>query len=267
MPSARWFSRLYDSYDAIADALDRDPGLLRDWDNLLSEWQEQDNNKRFYCNVPFKFKDRAEREGKRDKSYLQFCADFWRFQPFKKFVYDHIPSGICAFESLDSISGLAAETFGRVVGELNVLRPGIIVALEGGIGRPAVIVKALRYNPNSERLATGPHFDKSALSIIVASDDREPLVRIGVSGVASAYSAYTCPLALDKRARTDVILINGLCLSAVGIEDMEPTPHSVLSVKEHVRHSVVSFLLVPYLDTSAMSPKAPFINDIPDGVR
>lgn len=266
LPCRVWFQELYQAYDRVSQLLRSAPSLRDEWEACVHQWHGVDDTRAFYCGVPPVFRDKSSQEGKRDKEYIQYCLDFAEFSGFlKSRVYQEIPIRKM-FELLRELHFTCTELFFAGITAVTEAAPWLRNKLVYHDRMAPVVLKVLRYNPNPSRFATGPHFDKSALSLLLHSDDEEVSYRLGKHKTEDLrYSELFAPISYPVRADAPnhAVLIAGSCLQAVGVAKLPPTPHSVIPVtdSEH-RHSIVAFYLFPYLDTTALSPKARYINDL-----
>jgi hypothetical protein len=270
LPNRCWFNNLYNTYDDVSRLLLETPALLDEWHRCVESWQRIRDTRQFFCGTPTDFRDRSTRADKRDKEYLQYSLDFATSSAFRDSVLSRNCAVVRLFGMLEELHFACADLFFRVIDSITAEVPEAKSRLLYDGRLAPIIIKVLRYNRRPERFATDPHFDKSALSLLLNSDDKSVSYRLGRYVPSEIrYSELFAPIEYPPNDDqwNDAVLISGLCLREVGLSALPPTPHSVLPVQDRdVRHSVVAFYLVPYLDTTHMTTNAPYINDLLPGV-
>jgi len=265
IPSRRWFEALYVAFDEVLTAILNSEALESEWHRCVSEWQDEADTESYYCNVPADFRDRSGRADKRDKSYLQFTLDFAMSDAFANSQLSERDDVRKLFGMLEQLHFLTAELFFKAIKAIDAVAPGTASKMVERTRLAPIVIKLLKYNRNESRFATDPHFDKSALSLVLHSDDPQPTLKIASSRhTRPRYSEFFVPMKYpaDALSKNSALLINGICLNAIGLEAFPPTPHSVPPVTDRPhRFSVVAFYLVPHLDTSKLCTVAPFMND------
>lgn len=266
LPSREWFEGLYQRYDALSALAASNSALANAWEKLVQQWLSESDNRSYFCGVPASYRDKSERSGKRDKEYIQYIRQFFESPIYRTSDLREISEFLEFEEYIHELNEICAEIFGSGVGSILGTYPDLRNRLVGDSRGPAIVIKILRYNPNPQRFGTGPHFDKSALSILMHSSDSNVQYRLcRYMGESLKYSDLTAPieypaLASEKNAS---VLIAGSCLRAVGALKFPPTPHSVLPIAgSKPRHAVVAFLLLPHLDTAPLSARAQCVNDL-----
>ncbi len=271
LPSRLWFNSLYKFYDDVSRLLLEVPALLDDWHRCVESWQRTRDTRQFFCAAPTDFRDRSTRTDKRDKEYLQYSLDFAVSDVFQDSSLSKQGAVVNLFGMLEELHFVCAGLFFRAIDSITAAVPEIRPQLLYDSRLAPIIIKVLRYNKNPNRFATDPHFDKSALSLLLNSDDRSVSYRLGKYVTSEIrYSSLFAPIEYPPADSqwNDAVLISGLCLQKIGLGILPPTPHSVLPVHDRdVRHSIVAFYLVPYLDTTNMETNAPYINDLLPGVE
>lgn len=270
LPSHNWFRGLYSAFDRLVELIENDPTLDAEWDQAVRAWHATDDTAMFYCKIPPSFKDRAGRVGKRNKCYLQYCQDFALSEPFVTSRLGSIPEVCNVFQRLEELHFTCVDLFHRSFRSIFAGRNDMDKVNYPGRFSP-IMFKLLRYNSDPRRFGTGPHYDKSALSLLLHSDDAEVTYRLGpFSNNAFRYSELHAPISYpsSSNSKNHAVLVCGSCLQAVGLSSFQPTPHSVLPIKKaEKRHSIVAFHIVPYLDTTNLVTKASYINDYDPDVR
>lgn len=264
LPSAQWFSGAYHIFDNLATRFQSDRRFAREWATAVRTWRGRGDNATFYCNVPMEFRDRALRTDKRDKAYLQYCVEFGAFLRRTRLGADRDVAVLATY--FGSLHEICAQLLETALGSI-CDQPNVLARLRGSYSarRRPIVFKLVRYNPNLRRFGTNPHYDKSALSLLLHADDDAVSYRLAPhrSG-ALRCSEMSTPITYPQSplARNDAVLIPGLCLQHAAIADIPATPHGVLPVTStRPRHSIIAFYLVPHLDTSALSTAVDYIAD------
>ena len=264
LPAADWFTILYSRYDDLANLIQREPELLKIWEQAIEQWRDEGDNRGFYCSIPPVFKDRSGRKGKRNKSYLQYCLDFANSAAFRN-------SPLALRKEISAIFELLGELHFRCVALFQqALRS--ICENEAELARFAasdrlspIIFKLLRYNPDPKRFGSGPHFDKSGLSLLLHADDPVVSYRVGpYRDDVFKYTELVKPMDYPNHSTepNHAVLVSGSCLREVGFSNFGPSPHSVLPIGGTTpRHSIVAFMVVPFLKTDKLTTNPAFTND------
>lgn len=266
LPDRAWFEQTYRLFDGfIGELTDERVDELR---ASALEWLACGDNTSYFCGVPPSFRDREGVTGKRNKAYLQWCLEFARSPQFaateiaKKSVTRELS------QCLEQIESICARLFMQTLLEIGAAHPHYLATYSSDRPLP-IIIKMIRYNNSPRRFATDPHYDKSALSLILNADDDEVQWRLG-RGHNCPLSSMTAPIQYpeDPREPNSCVMIPGLCLQAADV-DLPPTPHFVMSVETNAyRHSIVAFLLAPHLQsTDTMNTQAPYIHDVMRNIR
>jgi hypothetical protein len=261
LPDRIWFERTYQLFDELVDGLTDES--IEDLRAGAFAWLAVGDNDSYYCGVPSSFRDRKGLSGKRDKAYLQWCLEFARSPQFAATTAGQSPAMRELSERLEELESVCSRLYMDVLREIGAEHPEYL-ALHAEDRPLPIIIKMIRYNNSPEQFATDPHFDKSALSLILNADDDEVRWRVGRGRNCPLSSMFT-PMEYPASAEepNSCVMIPGLCLELAGVE-LPPTPHFVMPVVtgEH-RHSIVAFLLVPHLQgTDGLSTQAPFVHDI-----
>ncbi|MFZ5954590.1 MAG: hypothetical protein ACOYT8_05840 [Candidatus Dependentiae bacterium] len=116
-----------------------------------------------------------------------------------------------------------------------------------------VVTKIVRYKKSEEEWREKPHFDECGLTLIWDNNDNHKSLMICEDTVRPTNAALKLPERkyTNQPNVTSTLLIGGLCLKSHSI-DIKPTLHYVGPIKNEYRHSIISFLLVPEINTSNM---------------
>lgn len=265
MPSRRWFEELYEATDVLIDELS--DAMRSDWQRAALAWLAEGDNDSYFCGVPAAFKDRSGVAGKRNKVYLQWFLEFSRSEFFKNTMVAKLPSARLVSLGIAELHHRCSEHLAPLMSEMMRAYPEFTQRYTSDRPLP-ISLKLVRYNRSPGKFATDPHFDKSAVSMILQADDPKVHWRIG-QGNPCRISQMTAPFEYPDNADapSPVILFPGLSLQAAGV-DIPPSPHFVLPVEDRpYRHSIIAFLIVPHLSNAdSLDTTAPTIHDALDGV-
>lgn len=247
------YNRLYESFDYFIELIKNDKNLLEKLTHTEKEFLSMENLSNQYCSTPPSYRDYLEHTQKRhDKIYFQFIKE--HYELFKSAYPELLQSNPQIqefFEQMVKIDEMAKKMFNVVVSGLQEKHPEVENCLLGKNREFTVVTKIVRYE-KSDKWGTTPHFDKSGLTLIWDSDDEDHDSLLVCEknldpNVADLKKPKRNFANMDKV--TSTLLIVGSCLSKVGI-NINPTLHGVSSINKDRRHSVISFALVPNIDTS-----------------
>lgn len=264
LPPRIWFDEMYSLFDSIISSMTaQSEGELKEsYENWLID------NEKYYCGVPLGYRKRTGENGKDFKIYLQWCYDFSESSHFKindSEIYNMLKKLYSFFRVLEEC---CSSIFLKAIKDIGFKYPHFANYFTLDRKLP-IIFKIIRYEQKSDNLGTPPHYDKSALSMILDSNDQKVNWKIGQGTnclLSSMHSPFEYPK--DPKAYNHAILFPGLCLKEVDV-DILPSPHFVMPIRDKVyRHSIVSFLLVPNLEgTEHLDTKAKYVNDLFPKIR
>ena len=212
------------------------------------EFLSTEEQKLRYCSTPPSYRDPEKDTQKRhQKIYFQFIKE--HYDLFKKNHPVLFQRHAEFFEEMLKIDHLSRQYFANILEELDRDAPEVKQALLGKHQELTVVTKIVRYK-KCERWGTTAHFDKSGLSLIWNSSDPNYDSLVLCSDTEHpdvnklAPPVRQCALA----GVNSVILIPGASLKEVGL-NINPTLHGVLPLKNEYRYAVISFALVPDIDT------------------
>ena len=265
MPTQRQFDALYTLFEQIVFGKFAEHHGLDQLHDEAKEWLANSANRRGYAGAPMGFRDRRPREDKADKVYFQFCPEFYYYlRANRSSCYYRHPHLANLLDELADCSKIAEGIFNSLLFRLDTRLRRTLLGPDGTL---SVLLKILAYEP-SVKWGTTPHFDKAAFALVMNADDvatesfRIAPYRDGISKLELQ--------APDRRAPVDepgtAILFPGMCLRAVGVGDILPSPHGVEPVQgNRRRHSVIAFLITPDVDTSGMDTDS--FNDLSSAYR
>ena len=266
LPDRVWFKQVYDLYDELYDWLTDETGTeLR---QAALDWLNVGDNDSYYCGAPCGFRDRKSMQFKRDKAYMQWCLEFARSTQFAETAAGQLPAMQNLSHHMEHLESVCSELFMRVLTDIGEENPDYVARYD--MDRPLpIIIKLIRYNKNPTQFATDPHYDKSALSLILNADDDEVRWRLG-RGDNCPLSKMTAPFSYPDSPDepNSCVMFTGLCLERSGVR-LAPTPHFVMPVEDNkFRHAVIAFLLTPHLEnTDSLNTQAPYIHDVMQDIR
>lgn len=243
------YQHLYHSFDRLIDLMSEDPAFFHAMRASEQEFLSSEELKLRYCGTPPSYRDpKKDIQKKHNKIYFQFIKEH----------YDLLKEGHplefeqCSefFEEMMRIDQLAKNFFSAVLENLAHDCPNIKEAMFGKHEDLTVVSKIVRYR-KTDHWGTTPHFDKSGLSLIWDSSDANydslvlciDLQQPSIDKLEKPARKFTYDQGLNS-----VILIPGSCLSKMGI-DILPTLHGVQPLKQEYRYAVISFALIPNIET------------------
>jgi hypothetical protein len=123
-----------------------------------------------------------------------------------------------------------------------------------------VILRLIRYEPGPA-IATPLHFDKSALTLHMNSNDSSgDRFLIGPGGRRDISITDLVPIGGRKNetGATHAIVFPGLFLNTIGFDYLPPTPYAALGMpNSQYRHTLVAFWLVPFLISEHLITNVP----------
>ncbi|AZL60197.1 hypothetical protein EI545_15995 [Tabrizicola piscis] len=113
------------------------------------------------------------------------------------------------------------------------------------------MIKVLAYFP-SEDWATGKHFDKSLLTLVMHATDVKsdkfvigPFSQDGTSKFLETPDRYVS----DRTKPGKALIFPGMMWEKLGVPSLKPSPHAVMPHRgPGIRFSVIAFLLAPNLN-------------------
>lgn len=247
------YNRLYENFDRFIDAMNSDPLFSQKMFDMESAFLAETGRKSRYCSAPPSYRDPRKNTTKRfSKIYFQFIKEFYDICS----IYNALPQNPQALEFLKqmrTIDHISKQMFLQVLEGLEKDYPGITKRVHGKHSELTVITKIVRYEETESGLwGTTPHVDKSALSLILNSDDAndESLWLCEDVDKPMMYKLHK-PLRYFSQSadHTSVILIPGAACLKMDIP-LKPTVHGVAPITKPFRHALISFLLIPDVDMS-----------------
>lgn len=248
-----FYQSIYADFDKIIAEAASNPAFKEDLLSIEKAFRETHYNKVF-DGAPAGYRDCSSLDRKVDnKKYFQFNSEYYDFVKEKHSdilnKYSILKS---FFDKLEYVSFVSKIMLADASESLRKTHPYITDAMYGDRKDLTVIIKVLSYDHNKKDLSTSPHYDKSALSLILNNDDK-----INNKLIISKFQDnfdFAKLLAPNRKfddsgIYTSAILIPGALLQHVGIS-IQPTPHAVLESDNGDRHSIIAFALIPNIDVS-----------------
>lgn len=248
---------IYNTFDRCLADFNQICKLTKNWE---SDFAISDESKPF-VNVRFGIRDkRPDVIRKKDqKFYLQFCREYgeWVIKNRANEI-NSIPDLKNLFEQLLDIEKICQKIFVKQLEELAGSFPELqkMFYEYNSVRRVPISMRIISYE-NCGDFSVSPHYDKAALSLLLPSDDdpqAECLIVGPADGTGLDLNKLKRPIRpLEKLdSNCSGLLITGALLEYIGIP-IPPTPHAVLPHNRKLRHVLVAFCNVPYLDTTHLN--------------
>jgi hypothetical protein len=247
LPKGAW-QELYSAFDEFVGSLPKDSEERDLYNQYAKEWQALGGLRDTYGGYfsPY-FRDTSGVEGRDNKRIIQLCA------PYYKYLHDRdavLLRNDRFRRLLDKMMAALLTSYSSIIGpiaELEAVEPDFVRALHPRGELPPVVIRLLSYG-RDDQLSTNPHVDKSAITVILDSDDTDTNPRL-VFGDANAHgvqrlSSFTPFL----KGPDESIVFFGAAPSQAGYERLRPAPHAVRPFLEPTRHSAIFFWLLPDFD-------------------
>ncbi len=249
------YKEIYDNFDCFIEYIEKNPSFAKDIDTLEHEYLSHKDIKKRYCSAPPSFRDPKKNFQKRfDKVYFQFIREHYDLaMKNHSDIFREKPEVVAFLNGMKKLDEHAKERFNTIIESIDKEKPGFKALVYGKHNDLTVISKIVRYN-QTESWGTTPHRDKSALTLIWDSTDKNDESLILCPDI---HNPATKDLVLPKRQFsqrddcTSTILIPGLSLQKV-VFPLPATVHGVQAFTTPYRHAVISFLLVPDIDMSSV---------------
>lgn len=246
------YNNLYRAYGHFIDVMSINPEISTIIAQSEAEFFQIKEVENRYCSAPPSYRDPTRHAKKiNNRIYFQFIKEHYDLllRRYPKIFLEN-PSLLNFFETLLIVDRMAKEYFTGILDDLEKIHPTIKSAMYGAHRELTVITKIVRYQHIND-WHEKPHFDKSGLTLIWDSDDdNHDSLMVCSNNHEPKKEALKLPHRLFGKEKdiSSALLITGLCLGTVGF-DLKPTLHYVGPIKNQYRHSLISFLLVPDIDT------------------
>lgn len=263
LPKSVW-SRLYTTFDEFSASLDDDPDAIKSFDTEAKNWQATSGLSKFFGGYfsPY-YRDTTKQEGKDKKRIVQLC------EPYYRYLYDRNSSLLANKfyrEMLDSLMAAMYASCAAIrplLQELKDVDEQVYNALIPDSSLPPVAIRLLSYDADSV-LATNPHVDKSAITVIVDTDDSpdDPKLVFGEPEPPGGVWKLSQFKPFPKDANESIAFL-GAALKQAGHTRFRSLPHAVRPfTATAVRHSAVFFWLLPNFDMAKFDTKVPCEDDL-----
>jgi len=262
--------RVYATSDAcMLNHFDQIRALAQEWERDFAASDEA----KPWTNVRFGLRDkRPETKRNKDKKfYLQFCREYgdWVIKN-RATQLASIPELEHLFHQLLDIEKVCENIFLEKLTEMSVLHPGIrkLFYWYNGEQRVPISIRVISYE-NEGHFSVSPHFDKSAATILLPSDDKpdeECLIVAPADGTPFNHEnlkGIIRPKPHNPDSESCSLFITGAMLQEIGVS-IPPTPHAVLPHDRLLRHVLVAFCNVPYMDTKHFTTSIVYKKIIPN---
>jgi hypothetical protein len=247
------FKTLYGNFDNFIEHMETDEQFSKNIDELEKKYVSNTELKKRYCSAPPSYRDPRKNTQKRfNKVYFQFMKEYHDMALDEhKEMFAEKKGAIDFLCSMKKLDDTAKVIFSTLIDQIEVENPGFKQLMYGKHKELTVISKIVRYN-KTESWGTTPHRDKSALTLIWDSDDKNDE---SLSLCRNLHKPLLKNLEVPKRKFSgkdncsSTLLIPGLSLQQSGI-NLPGTVHGVLPFTHEYRHAVISFLLIPDIDMS-----------------
>jgi len=248
------YTDLYQQYDVFIDDVHSDNALFDTLTISEKQFVSIPYNSIRYCAAPPSFRDPSLHSKKiNNRIYFQYIKE--HFDLIKSDYLQLIsryPNTTKFLAALNDIDGMAKKHFAKILEAFEFHCPGIQKTFYGNNSDLTVVTKIVRYK-QTENWHEKPHFDKSGLTLIWDNDDNHQSLMICDSPLQPTKNSLRLPERkyADLPHATSALLIAGLCIKHID-SSIQPTLHYVGPIKQEYRHSIISFLLIPNIDTSTM---------------
>ncbi|CAF3259391.1 unnamed protein product [Rotaria socialis] len=226
-----------------------------------------------WCNVRFGIRDkRPAVERKKDKKfYLQFCREYGEWvEKNRAHELASIPELKNLFDLLLTFEKECQQVFLEKLKEIAAIYPEANKLLYNyrGEQRVPISIRVITYE-NEDHFSVSPHFDKAAMTILMPSDDNpdeECLIVAPADGTIfdpEKLRRVVRPLYNDSNSTSCALFITGAMLQEIGVP-VPPTPHAVLPHNRVLRHVLVAFCNIPYLDTKHLTFNIVYKKEMPN---
>jgi hypothetical protein len=243
------YENLYKKFDIFIDKMSNHKDFSEKIYYAEKEYSKNITETKRYCNAPPSYRDPLVHPTKRfNKIYCQYTLGHHEFLKKDK----DLPGEASDFyDCMREVDTAAKAYFVEILQHLENEKPGIRPLLYGNYKELTVISKIVRYKKNqAHKWGTTPHFDKSALSLILDSNDKnheslllcEDVENPSIEALHKPERQFA-----HKNDATSAILIPGLAFKKAKW-DINPTLHGVTTFDKEYRHAIISFLLIPDID-------------------
>ena len=250
LPPSAWRS-LYATFDEFCQKVADDSRHHTVFDEVASEWRGRVGREFSGYFSPY-YRDRVAEKGKDNKKIIQSCVPYheylWRNRPDLM----EVPVFRRMFDGLTAALATSYMTIVPLVRALVKRDDRLKERLFAGGHLPPVAIRLLSYSQDDGRWATQRHVDKSAITVILHTDDplndqRLLVYRPNGGGM------------LQERERSEekARVFYGAALQEAGYDQYRPAVHAVRGLgTQETRHSAIFFWLLRGIDLSEFDTTA-----------
>jgi hypothetical protein len=247
------YADIYYYFDRFIELMDEDGEFAKEIDATEQQFLSNTHIKSRYCSAPPSYRDPRKHSTKRfHKVYFQFIKEHCTMLEAVGLSSKN-PDIKAFFDGMLAIDAASKKMFEQILQHLEPLYPGIIKKAYGQYNELTVITKIVRYEQaENGQWGTTPHVDKSALSLILNSDDpNDESLWLCEDLDNPSIAKMNKPNRIFNRRFdcSSALLIPGAECLKVGF-NLKPTVHGVRPITRPYRHAAVSFLLIPDVDMS-----------------
>ena len=232
------------------------------FDQTAKAWQIDSGLKLYFSGYfsPY-YRDRTNQVGRDNKRVIQFC------EPYYRYLCDQAPTLLKIPEFRSLVQGMMAAlyssyaTFLPTLRELSAIDPQLCKALMPDGTLPPVVLRLIEYQSDAYYF-TNPHVDKSAVTIILDTDeptDQSCLVFAPRENALPRLSDFS---PVQKQDR-DALVFFGAAPQVANHGWAIPAPHAVRPLKApFTRHVAIFFWLLPGVDLSRFDTATTYVNDV-----
>lgn len=255
------YTKLYEQYDTFIELMTTDESLFSMLAQSEKEFVSMPQQKQRYCAAPPSYRDPLLHTKKiNNRIYFQYIKEHFELIKDKyASTLQQSPSLTNFFEHLHAVDAMAKKYFAHALDSFEQSCPGIKQVFYSNNNELTVVTKVVRYK-RTENWHEKPHFDKCGLTLIWDNDDNHQSLMLCDNPLQPTKNNLKLPERKYAHLNdaTSTLLISGLCLEMLDSK-VRPTLHYVGPIQNEYRHSLISFLLIPGIDTSNM--KTEFIEN------
>jgi hypothetical protein len=258
LPDYSIFERMLKEIQVMLDFLAVDGNLIAKLDATEKEFHKDIHKRDFFNGVEQRFVNGEfiKCEKKKKAEYAQFSLDYINFlEKNHPDLYVAYPQLKELMTDLKMVHFITEKIFQEMIKSLDKKYPGVENRIFCDPKAPTpIMLRIVQYSGNIEsenKYIIDPHYDDSALSIIVCIQDTTNQHLVLASNQCKCQSELKS-LRIKKnynsrKGTTSAIVIPGAYLNAIGI-DIDPTLHAVESMPVNtVRYALVAYLMVPFI--------------------
>jgi hypothetical protein len=258
LPDYSIFKRMHKEIQVILDFLAVDCNLIAKLNATEKEFHKDIHKRDFFNGVQQRFVNgEFVKCNKKNKAeYAQFSLDYINFlEKEHPDLYQAYPQLKELMTDLKIVHFITEKIFHEMIKSLDEKYPGVENRIFCDPKAPTpIMLRIVQYSGNIEsddKYIIDPHYDDSALSIIVCIQDtvnQHLVLAPNQSKCQSDLKALRMKKHYNsQKGTTSAIVIPGAYLNAIGI-DIDPTLHAVESMPVNtVRYALVAYLMVPFI--------------------